>query len=188
MYSTAEWLTNWVFQPSLLPAWLSALAASVALGISVWAGLRAGAVERRRDRLQASGIVVAIYPELLKLKIVIQTTRDSLLGLKANVHHLVGQSVAANLLEVGHIELPPMLDRNIDRLFLLGKSAGPFCLQLVNVLYQYDHLLRDIGSSVVIMNAQQWPEAIHHLDQHLDLIDAVVDKCESELRSAHENL
>jgi hypothetical protein len=59
------WLSAVLAKPELA-SWLQAFAAIVALVISVWATWRVGAAERRRSRLQAHGIAVAIYPELLK--------------------------------------------------------------------------------------------------------------------------
>src|SRR4051794_22544659 len=108
-----------------LPAWLQAFAAIVALGISVWATLKATAGDKRRDRLQSHGIAVAIYPEILKLKVTIQNTRDALAKLKKRNSHLVGQNVSSSVQLPGYIEIPLMLDRNIDRLFMLGDIAGP---------------------------------------------------------------
>src|SRR5271165_585247 len=61
-----------------LASWLQAFAAIVALGISVWATWRVGAAERKRDRLQAHGIAVAIYPELLKLQVTVDYIRKGL--------------------------------------------------------------------------------------------------------------
>jgi hypothetical protein len=118
----------------------------VALGISVWAVLRATSADRRRDRLQSRGIAVAVYPEILKLEVVIQNTRGGLRALKARDSNLVGQSVAWSVQQTGHVQIPPMLDRNVDRLFMLGDAAGPACLQLVNVLLQHNALVEEIAA------------------------------------------
>lgn len=169
-----------------LPAWLQAFAAMVALGISVWATLKATAGDKRRDRLQSRGIAVAIYPEILKLEVTIPSTRDALATLIERNRNLVGQSVAASVQLTGRIEIPPMLDRNIDRLFMLGDIAGPSCLQLVNVLLQYNSLVDEIAARIVSMNVGQWPEAIGHLEQHLTLLDGVVAKYKHEVAPLHD--
>ena len=57
-----------IFKPANLPAWLQAVAALIALGISVYAVRANGADERKRARLELRGIVVAIYPELSMLE------------------------------------------------------------------------------------------------------------------------
>jgi hypothetical protein len=64
------WFPALLAQPELAN-WLQAFAAVLALGISVWAAWRAGAADRKRDRLQARGITVAIDPELLKLQVTV---------------------------------------------------------------------------------------------------------------------
>lgn len=171
-----------------LPAWLQAFAAIIALGISVWATLKATAGDKRRDRLQSHGIAVAIYPEILKLEAIIPSTRDALVEFKERNSHLVGQSVSSSVQLKGYIQIPPMLDRNIDRLFMLGNIAGPACLQLVNLLLQYDTLVDEIAARIVSMNVGQWTEAIGHLEQHLILLDGVVAKCKHEVAPLHDSV
>jgi|SRR5579859_807038 len=168
-----------------LPAWLQAFAAIVALVISVLALWQTNAVERRRDRLRARGIAVAIYPEILNLGAAIKTARDGLVLLKERSRAVVGQAIASTL-QMGTIPVPPMLDRNVDNFYLLGEPAGPNCLQLVNILNQYNVLVQEISMRVAIMNAQQWPEAIEHLDKHLELIEEVVGKCATDVRPIHD--
>jgi hypothetical protein len=169
-----------------LPAWLQTFAAIVALIISVWAAWRVGASDRRRDRLQARGMAVAIYPELLKLEITIEDTRQNLHEVKAQAGKLVGQSVAASVQVGGYIETPPMLDRNVDKLFLLGERAGPACLQLVGMLQQYNALVEAIAVRIVVMNATQWAEAVQHLEEHLTLLTGVVAKCAAKVQPIHD--
>jgi hypothetical protein len=171
-----------------LPAWLQAFAALVALGISVWAVFRATSVEKRRDRLQARGIAVAIYPEILKLENTIPNVREALNTLKLRDRDLAGQSVSASVQLSARIEVPPMLDRNIDRLFMLGDVAGPACLQLVNVLNQYNALVDEIVARIAVMNVRVWTEAIDHLEQHIALLNSVVAKCKHEVASLHDTI
>jgi hypothetical protein len=182
----------WISIKSLLAApsftsWLQAFAAIVAIGISVLSLLRGSAADRRRERLQRQGIAVAIYPELLKLQVLIQNTREALAKLKVNPDHLVGQSIAADLLNSSTLTLPSMLERNIDKLFMLG-VPGVVCLQLVNIIWQHNVLANDIAARVAIMNAQQWPEAIAHLEQHLHLLDTIVGKCAHEVKPLHDSV
>jgi hypothetical protein len=169
-----------------LPSWLSAFAAMIALGISVWATLKATAGDKRRDRLESHGIAVAIYPEVLKLPTIIQNARDALARLKERDCYLAGQSISAHLQFASRIEIPPMLDRNIDRLFMLGDVAGPACLQLVNILLQHNTLVDDIAARIAVLNAGQWTEGIGHLERHLTLLDGVVAKCKHEVQPLHD--
>src|SRR5258708_3422376 len=127
-----------------LPAWLQAFAAIVALVISVVALWQTNAVERRRDRMRARGIAVAVYPELLKLCDAVRDTDQGLARLKQRSTTLVGQAIGATV-QTGVIAVPYMLERNVDNLYLLGEPAGPACLQLVNVLNQYNALVMDVA-------------------------------------------
>ena len=170
-----------------LPTWLQAFTAVVALIISVVAIWQSNAVERKRDRLRAHGIAVAIYPELLKLADTLKVTHENFQQLKLRNSALVGQSIAS-MVHTGTVSIPFMLDRNVDNLYLLGDPACPACLQLVHVLLQYNDLVQDIAARVVMMNAQQWPEAVDHLDSHLHLISAVVDKSVSGVRPIHDSV
>ena len=174
------------FRPDYLPAWLQAFAAIVAIFISVWAALRATTYERRRDRLQVRGIAVVVYLEVLKLEEIVRTAKSQLSALTAQFAHLAGQSIAVNVLETAHVALPVMIDRNVDRLFMLGDVAGPACLQLVSVLLQYNALVDQIAARVATLAPQRWTEAIGHLDRNLTLLEGVIAKCKHEVRPLHD--
>jgi hypothetical protein len=179
------WLQTAISKPDLA-SWLQAFAAMVALGISVWAALRAGAVERKRDRLQSYGIAVAIYPEILQMEVILENTRKHFDQLVQDFGgRLVGQNIAASIVN-GQIALPAMLDRNVDRLFMLGAIPGASCLQLGNVLSQYNSLVEAIAARTTMLNANQWKEGIGHLKQHLDLLGGVVAKCKHEVAPLHD--
>lgn len=184
MSNLTTW-TNAVLSKPDLPAWLQAFAALVALFISVWAALRAGAVEKHRDRQEALGVAVAIYPEILKLEVTLENSRNCLRQTAALNGQLVGQSVMARI-QGAQIPIPPMLDRNVDRLFMLGKRAGPSCLQLVNVLLQYNALVEEIAARTGMLNANQWAEGISQIEDRLALLRGVVAKCEHDVRPLHD--
>jgi len=99
---------------------------------------------------------------------------------------LFGQSVMASLQLTAHIQVPPMLERNIDKLFILGDVAGPNCVHLVRLILQYNDAANNIISHIAAMNAEQWPEAVRHLEEHLALLDKVIEKCEHEVRPIHD--
>jgi hypothetical protein len=183
-----ELLHNWVLKPEYLPAWLQAGAAIVALAISAWAVWWTGAAARRRDRLELRGLAVAIYPEILMLKASTHQVRDGIAEMKTRYGTLVGQSVAASLQLTASIPIPPMMERNIDKLFLLGDLAGPSCLHLIRFLLQYNATVEGIVSRVATLNAEQWIEAVGHLEKHLTLFDDVIDKCEHEVRPIHDSI
>jgi hypothetical protein len=179
----------------LLTDWGSLIGGVLALGAGLIAyiGARQAAAKQiaamsARDRLQAQGIAVAIYPELLKLPDMIGNTRkrlneivDQLAGKQP------GQFVGATVQGAAVIPIPPMLNRNIDLLFMLGEVAGPACLQLVNLLFQYEALVFDITQRMMPMSTVEWTSgAVQHLQEHLTLLEAVVAKCEHEVRPIHD--
>jgi hypothetical protein len=180
-----SFLEDWILKPEFLPAWLQAGAAVVALGLGVWSVRAAGAAQRRRDLLELRGLAVAIYPELCMLPTMIQNVRDGLSRLQT---HDGDQSFPASVLLTAPIQLTPMLERNIDKLFLLGEIAGPSCLHLVRLIFQYNSTVQAIASATMMMNASQRREALEHIAQHLVLLDQVVAKCEHEVRPIHDSV
>jgi hypothetical protein len=131
-------LREWVLQPQYLTAWLQALAAIVALGISAWAVLRQGAMERRRNRQEMNTLAVAIYPEIGMLKISLQTARERITKLRATYAGVVGQSIGATLQASAYVGMVPMIERNIDRLYISGDVAGPTCIHLARLIIQHN--------------------------------------------------
>jgi len=39
---------------------------------------------------------------------------------------------------------------------------------------------------VATLNAEQWVEAVGHLDEHIALLEGVIGKCEHEVRPIHD--
>jgi len=180
-----SFLDGWVLKPEYLPAWLQAVAAIVALGLGVWSVHASGAAQRRRDRLELRGLAVAIYPELCMLPAIVQNARDGLARLRT---HDGDQSFPASVQLTAPIQMPPMLERYIDKLFLLGDIAGPSCLHLVRLIMQYNSTVQNIASATLMMSGVQRQEALGHIAEHLSLIDQVIAKCEHEVRPIHDSV
>jgi hypothetical protein len=100
--------------------------------------------------------------------------------------NLFGQQVAASLQLTATIPVPPMMERNIDKLFILGDVAGPSCVHLVRLLFQYNATIESVAVRMGALNPEQWIEAVSHLEQHLTLLDQVIQKCEHEVRPIHD--
>ena len=173
---------------SAWPAWLQAFAAVVALAVSAWAVIRSDRSQRRRDKLQAEGIAVAIYPEIQKLRHVVQSARGELENVRQVSSQLVGQSIAVDIYNAAYIQLPYFLERNIDSLYVLGGTAGPSCLQLIGAIMQHNDLTDRIHKRVGAMAKSQWPEAVQHLLDHLDFVAAVAEKSEAAVAPIHDAL
>jgi hypothetical protein len=119
------------------------------------------------------------------LKPSVQNVRDGIALLKERYGTLVGQSVAASLQLTAHIQTPPMMDRNIDKLFILGDVAWPSCLHLVRLLLQYNATVENIVSHVATLRSN---EAAGHLEDHLTPLDKVIEKCEQEVQPIHDSI
>ena len=98
------------------------------------------------------------------------------------------QSFPASMELIALIQLPPMLERNIDKLFLLGDAAGPSCLSLVRFIFQYNETVQRIASEAMMMNAPQRVEALGQIEKHLTLLDKIVEKCTHEVGPIHNSV
>lgn len=166
-----------------LPSWLQAIAAFTALGLSVWAVRASGAAQRHRDLLELRGLAVAIYPDLCMLPIVVDDVRERL----SRIPTITGDQTFPLMVEqTAAIQLPPLMERNIDKLFLLGDVAGPSCIQLVRFLLQYKEAVQRIVAVTIMMDASQKKEALKQIDQHLIFFRAIIEKCEVEVRPIHD--
>lgn len=138
--------------------------------------------------MELRGLAVAIYPEIQMLKVRVAQVRDGVADSKKRYGQLFGQNIAWDLRSITSITVPPMLERNTDKLFLLGEVAGPSCIQLVRFVAQYDEFAERLVAHIVTLNAEQWQETIDQLDEHLALLDGVIDKCEMEVRPIHNSI
>jgi len=174
---------------------LAVLAAALGGGMAYRAGkIQAKATQKaanaqiaaaaRKDRLQARGIAVAIYSDILELEIITETRRTHVNEITRSFsRRLPGQNIAALLQEVGPIDMPQMLNNNIGLLFMLGEPAGPACLQLVSLVFQYDALVRDITSRIVTRHKDEWAATdIQHLEEHVTSLEEVVTKCKNAVQ------
>ncbi len=122
------------------------------------------------------------------LKIGIQTVRERIARLKETHAGLVGQSIGAEFQAVAYIAMPPMIERNIDKLFVLGDVAGPTCIHLNWLIIQYNATVKMLTQRVMRLNANHWIGAIQQIYDHLDLLDKVVNKADHEVRPIHDRV
>jgi hypothetical protein len=124
-----------------LPSWLQAFAAIVALFIAVWGTLRADRSARRQAHLRARGIATAILPDIAEMASDFSTARIPLMTAA-----LSGPDAAIAAFHAARVEIPPLLMRNVDNLYLLGEPAGPTCLRLVSTMQKYNNALRSYAA------------------------------------------
>lgn len=101
-----------------------------------------GVARHRRRRLSE----IQIFPTI------VQNVRDSLQSIVEHNSQLVASRRASASRPHRY---PPMLDRTIDRLFMLRDVAGPSCLQLVRLLLQYNATVDALSQSIVMLGSSQ---------------------------------
>ena len=131
----------------------------------------------RTKRLEARGIAVAVDLGFLTLESDIQRARDGLSHLKSVNRFNIGQIMMAQVQVVSRIESPPILERNIDRLFMLGDHAGPLCLQLVHMLYEHDVLTSASVSRMGPMGPEEWHAEVDKVNLNLVELNEKVAAC-----------
>lgn len=110
----------------------------------------------RKERLEARSIAVAIYPELRELKNTIDNTIENLTEDKEKRAKFPGQAIAAGLQLTAHLSLPPMLERNIDKLYLLGDPSGFTVLQLVQDILEFNVFIESAAAQIAVLGAFEW--------------------------------
>jgi hypothetical protein len=143
--------------------------------------------DARKDRLQARCIAVGIAPELGALRVAHESS-VRMIDAVADLDQSTSM-MAHKFLSDGCIEIPPILARNIDHLYLLGEPAGPTILQLVSVTLQYNHMLETL--------AQRLKEHPHFIDPpkhkndcsgHLKMIEELIDMADNEIEGCIRKL
>ena len=167
-------------------------AAIVALGISVWAVLRQDAGERRaaeaeqrKQNVRAQSLAVAIYPDLLKLDVLVRRSADRV------YNEFPKETQQFNTGFIGYlqhtaIDIPPMLDRNVDHLHFLGIPAGATTIQLVSVIWQFNEAVARLANAAA--GSGRAPQAVYddQLGSHLKLLRNILDKALPEVQRVHD--
>jgi hypothetical protein len=173
----------------LLTDWGSFIGGAFALiaGGAAYIGARQAATKQIRamtskDRLQARGIAVAIYPDIINLEIAVKNAQVRLSAfIEQYAGQLVGQNVSDDLQSISGLFLPQAIDRNYDMLFLLGDKAGVSCLTLVSMLYEHFAFVNETAASIALLHADEWPRLAHQLEHRVTLFDNVIAQCKREL-------
>ncbi len=164
---------------------VQAVATVLALYLGVWVPRRAEQIALRKERLQARCIAVAIEPDLQYLEVRLLKIR----GLLDSQTKIVGEVNAisfSNVMKTAEVEIPPMLDRNVDRLYLLGEPAGPTVLQLISVALQYNAMLDQLASRC-LTEAHVSPRVYAgHLLGHMTAMEKLIADAGNELKPIHD--
>jgi hypothetical protein len=142
------------------------------------------AAAARKDRMQARCLAVGISPELLQLQAALGRARDGV----GQFGVLSGRNTAEIItgLRNTKIGMPPILEKITDQVYMLGEPAGPTVLQLIAVIYQFDHLIDTVCDRVRenpdYFNAAQLQ---HQLTGQLTMIDQLIPMAQGELEQLH---
>jgi hypothetical protein len=177
-----------------LPSVVQAVAAIISLIVATAAILIASGNERRRLQLDeevkyhnAQGIAVGVYPDLLRIKVSLDTMVSLLHPETGNPPSLVFDPARAALgLYGAKFVIPFMLHSNLNRLHWLPGEAGPTVTQLVSVIMQHNELVDQVLERVKLGVLSDFNHAIPFLDGHLRLIERIIDKAERLLQPLHD--
>ncbi len=84
------------------------------------------------------------------------------------------------------IEMPPLLSRTLDQLYLIGQ-AGPSLLQLISVTLQYNKMVETLAHRVrANVDSFNPPAFKESLSGHLRLIEMNIAESDRQLASIHD--
>jgi hypothetical protein len=105
------------------------------------------AATKRKDRLQARCIAVAIVPELLDLKVQHERAVKIISEELPKVVRAAIADIVPVIISV-RIAIPPLLNRSVDQLYLIDE-AGPTLLQLISVTLQFNDLVQTLAEHIL---------------------------------------
>jgi hypothetical protein len=165
--------------------------AIVAALIGAWAAYHVGhaqiAAVKRRDRLQARCIAVAVSLELLALKVRYERTCKIIDEEfpKAKQPYAMTDAVVSLILDA-RIDIPPLLNRTLSELYLLD-DAEPTLLQLISVVLQYNDLITILASQIrQRIDSFNPPAHQEHLSGHLQAIGQNIAEAERLIAPIHD--
>lgn len=140
---------------------------------------------RFRDRLQARGIVVGVYAELL----LVEVQRDRAARTIAQQFSLVASSTTTAIVAViqsARIDIPPLLSRNVDNFFLV-EPGGASLLQVVSFTMQYNDLVNALAQQIE-RNVETFEPPRHQqaLTGHLTAIGQALADAQREIGQIHD--
>lgn len=174
-------LLSWIEAHPGLAAWLQAVGVLFAIGVAIWVPLkqrRDERAEREAERLlKARAVVVLIAPELLELEAQVETVLSQFAAAPPT---MMGGAFSFLLAQAG-MSVPTMLERSIDRLYLLGDPAGSTLLQLVSVTAQYGRLYERAPLGLTPTASIDAADRLRHLKPHVELMKTLLSQAGKEL-------
>ena len=177
----------------LLTDWGSLIGGGVALiaGVLAYIATRQAtnrqiAALARKDRLQARGIVVGIYPEPVELQVLHQRALNVIgqwPALKAPTMNTLSLMPA---IRDAKIELTPILSKNIDNLFLVEPGAASL-QQVISFTQQYNRLVETLAQQIAAeINSFDPPAHQKSLSGNLQAIGMALEDALREIAPIHD--
>jgi F0F1-type ATP synthase membrane subunit c/vacuolar-type H+-ATPase subunit K len=121
-FHTGFW--GFIYDWQTLIAGFLAIGAAIIGAIAVYyVGNAQMAAVRKRDRLQAKSLAVAILPEILQLRVHHDRAMDIVHQEFPKLHDTDLNTNVAYRINMATIELPPVLSQSVDRLYLLEEAG-----------------------------------------------------------------
>jgi len=136
---------DWIETHPGAAAWAQGMIGTVGLGIAIYVPWRIRHDERAEaasDRkLRSRSLALAIYPELLELKIKLNVLDSRLRSLAPPDTEIALKPDERNRLLV---PITPALERNVDNLYILGSDAGGLIQQLIATMAQTNRMIEAV--------------------------------------------
>jgi hypothetical protein len=172
---------------TLITGFLAIIAALIGAGAAFCVGRSQVAEARRKEHRQALCLAVALMPELLQLQVsherAVQIISADLFTI--NSGNVMTQTIVSMII-AAKIAVPPLLDRNTEDIYTLGK-AGSTLLQLLSVMLQYNSMV-DILADNLRLDVNSFNPANHssQLTDQLTVIGRNISESQLELAPLHD--
>lgn len=132
---------------TLIAGALAIVAAVITAGAAYWVGNIQVAALRQKDRLQARGIVVGVYPELLELQIIHERAAKAMEDWPSLKTRTTNTTTVLPGILRAKIPLTPMMTRNVDNFFVVQPGAASL-IQVVAFTLQYNNLIETLAQQI----------------------------------------
>jgi hypothetical protein len=171
---------TWVEAHPGTAGWAQAIGAILVVIVAIWVPARqrrtARADAERERRLRARSLLILIGPELLELRVDIER------ALRALSDRETFELQSGFLLENLTVDLPPLIARNIDELYLFGEPAGLTLQQLVSVVLQHGRMRKTAEERAGTRTGESVETLQTSFRPHIELMKRLIDEADEELK------
>jgi hypothetical protein len=179
-----DFLFNW---QTLIAGGLAIVAAFIGAVAAYFVGNNQVAAAKQKDRLQARGIVVGVYPELLELQVAHERASNVMEQWSAVPTRTMNTMSLVSAIRNARIELTPLLSRNVDNFFLV-EPGGASLQQVVSFTLQYNSLVNTLAQQTADNVDSFFDRSAHRqaLSGNLRAIRMALDDAIREIGPIHD--